>query len=65
MRHTLIDCGMGVVPSLLELEQSHRVHVFHKVPLTNLLLLETSILTAFQRFDFRDGSLGVFWLRNQ
>ena len=27
VHHTLIDCGMGVVPSLLEFEESHGVHV--------------------------------------
>ncbi len=26
LRHTVIDCGMGVVPSLLEFEHSHGVH---------------------------------------
>jgi phosphoribosyl 1,2-cyclic phosphodiesterase len=35
VRHTLIDVGMGVVPSLLELEQSHGVHVVHEVLLTH------------------------------
>ena len=35
VRHTLIDCGMGVVPSLLEFEQSHGVHVVHEVLLTH------------------------------
>jgi phosphoribosyl 1,2-cyclic phosphodiesterase len=34
VRHTLIDCGMGVIPSLLEFEQSHGVHVVHEVLLT-------------------------------
>jgi phosphoribosyl 1,2-cyclic phosphodiesterase len=35
MRHTLIDCGMGVVPSLLEFEHSHGIHVVHEVLLTH------------------------------
>jgi phosphoribosyl 1,2-cyclic phosphodiesterase len=35
LRHTLIDCGMGVVPSLLEFEHSHGVHVVHEVLLTH------------------------------
>ena len=35
VRHTLIDCGMGVVPSLLDFEQSHGVHVVHEVLLTH------------------------------
>jgi phosphoribosyl 1,2-cyclic phosphodiesterase len=35
VRHTLIDCGMGVVPSLLEFEHSHGVHVVHEVLLTH------------------------------
>ncbi|MEI8374148.1 MAG: MBL fold metallo-hydrolase [Planctomycetota bacterium] len=35
VRHTLIDCGMGVVPSLLEFEQSHGVNVVHEVLLTH------------------------------
>ena len=35
VRHTLIDCGMGVVPSLLEFEHSHDVHVVHEVLLTH------------------------------
>jgi glyoxylase-like metal-dependent hydrolase (beta-lactamase superfamily II) len=35
VRHTLIDCGMGVVPSLLEFEQSHGIHVVHEVLLTH------------------------------
>jgi len=30
VRHTLVDVGMGVVPSLLELEQAHGVHVVHE-----------------------------------
>jgi glyoxylase-like metal-dependent hydrolase (beta-lactamase superfamily II) len=34
-RHTLIDVGMGVVPSLLEFEQTHGVHVVHEVLLTH------------------------------
>ena len=35
VRHTLIDVGMGVVPSLLEFEDSHGVHVVHEVLLTH------------------------------
>jgi phosphoribosyl 1,2-cyclic phosphodiesterase len=35
IRHTLIDCGMGVVPSLLDFEQSHGIHVVHEVLLTH------------------------------
>jgi len=35
VRHTLIDCGMGVVPSLLDFEHSHGVHVVHEVLLTH------------------------------
>jgi ribonuclease BN (tRNA processing enzyme) len=35
VRHTLIDCGMGVVPSLLEFEHTHGVHVVHEVLLTH------------------------------
>jgi len=35
VRHTLIDCGMGVVPSLLEFEHSHGVHVVHEVLITH------------------------------
>ena len=35
VRHTLIDCGMGVVPSLLEFEQSHGAEVVHEVLLTH------------------------------
>lgn len=35
IHHTLIDCGMGVVPSLLEFEHSHGVHVVHEVLLTH------------------------------
>jgi len=35
IRHTLIDCGMGVVPSLLDFEQSHAVHAVHEVLLTH------------------------------
>jgi glyoxylase-like metal-dependent hydrolase (beta-lactamase superfamily II) len=35
VRHTLIDVGMGVVPSLLDLERSHGVHVVHEVLLTH------------------------------
>ncbi len=35
VRHTLIDVGMGVVPSLLEFEQTHGVHVVHEVFLTH------------------------------
>ncbi len=35
VRHTLIDVGMGVVPSLLEFEHSHGVHVVHEVLLTH------------------------------
>ena len=35
VRHTLIDAGMGVVPSLLEFEHSHGVHVVHEVLLTH------------------------------
>jgi ribonuclease BN (tRNA processing enzyme) len=34
-RHTLIDVGMGVVPSLLDFERSHGVHVVHEVLLTH------------------------------
>ena len=36
IRHTLIDVGMGVVPSLLEFEQTHGVHVVHEVLLNPL-----------------------------
>ena len=35
VRHTLIDCGMGVVPSLLEFEHTYGVHVVHEVLLTH------------------------------
>jgi phosphoribosyl 1,2-cyclic phosphodiesterase len=35
VRHTLIDVGMGVVPSLLEFEQTHGVHVVHEAFLTH------------------------------
>ena len=35
VRHTLIDCGMGVVPSLLDFERTHGVHVVHEVLLTH------------------------------
>jgi phosphoribosyl 1,2-cyclic phosphodiesterase len=35
VRHTLIDCGMGVVPSLLELEQQYGVHCVDEVLLTH------------------------------
>ena len=35
LRHTLVDVGMGVVPSLLELEQAHGVHVVDEVFLTH------------------------------
>jgi phosphoribosyl 1,2-cyclic phosphodiesterase len=35
VRHTLIDVGMGVVPSLLEFEHTHGVHVVHEVFLTH------------------------------
>lgn len=35
IRHTLVDVGMGVVPSLLELERTHGVHVVHEVFLTH------------------------------
>ena len=35
VRHSLIDCGMGVVPSLLEFEHTHGVHVVHEVLLTH------------------------------
>ena len=35
VRHTLIDCGMGVVPSLVDFEHSHGVHVVHEVLLTH------------------------------
>lgn len=35
VRHTLIDVGMGVVPSLLEFEQSHGVHTVDEVLLTH------------------------------
>ncbi len=35
MRHSLIDVGMGVVPSLLELEETHDVHVVDEVLLTH------------------------------
>jgi phosphoribosyl 1,2-cyclic phosphodiesterase len=35
VRHTLIDVGMGVVPSLLEFEHSHHVHVVHEVFLSH------------------------------
>lgn len=35
VRHTLIDVGMGVVPSLLEFEVSHGVHVVHEVFITH------------------------------
>ena len=35
VRHTLVDVGMGVVPSLLDLEASHDVHVVHEVFLTH------------------------------
>jgi phosphoribosyl 1,2-cyclic phosphodiesterase len=35
VRHTLIDCGMGVVPSLLEFEHTHGVQVVHEVLLTH------------------------------
>jgi phosphoribosyl 1,2-cyclic phosphodiesterase len=35
VRHTLIDCGMGVVPSLVDFEHSHGVHVVHEVLITH------------------------------
>jgi phosphoribosyl 1,2-cyclic phosphodiesterase len=35
IRHTLIDVGMGVVPSLLEFEASHDVHVINEVFITH------------------------------
>jgi phosphoribosyl 1,2-cyclic phosphodiesterase len=35
VRHTLIDVGMGVVPSLLEFENSHDVHVVNEVFITH------------------------------
>ena len=35
VRHTLIDAGMGVVPSLLELERTHGAHVVHEVFITH------------------------------
>jgi phosphoribosyl 1,2-cyclic phosphodiesterase len=35
VRHTLVDCGMGVVPSLLEFERTHGVHVVDEVLLTH------------------------------
>ena len=35
VRHTLIDVGMGVVPSLLEFEVTHGVHVIHEVFITH------------------------------
>jgi ribonuclease BN (tRNA processing enzyme) len=35
IRHTLIDCGMGVVPSLLELEQLYGVHCVDEILLTH------------------------------
>jgi len=35
VHHTLIDVGMGVVPSLLELEHTHGAHVVHEVLLTH------------------------------
>jgi len=35
LRHTLLDCGMGVVPSLLDFEHGHGVHVVHEVLLTH------------------------------
>jgi phosphoribosyl 1,2-cyclic phosphodiesterase len=35
VRHTLIDCGMGVVPSLLDFEHSHGIHIVHEVLLTH------------------------------
>jgi phosphoribosyl 1,2-cyclic phosphodiesterase len=35
VRHTLIDVGHGVVPSLLAFEASHDVHVVHEVLLTH------------------------------
>jgi glyoxylase-like metal-dependent hydrolase (beta-lactamase superfamily II) len=34
-RHTLIDCGMGIVPSLVDFEYSHGVHVVHEVLITH------------------------------
>lgn len=35
VRHTVIDVGMGVVPSLLEFEATHGIHVVHEVLLTH------------------------------
>jgi phosphoribosyl 1,2-cyclic phosphodiesterase len=35
VRHTLIDVGMGVVPSLLEFEHTHNVHVINEVFITH------------------------------
>ncbi len=35
VRHTLVDVGMGVVPSLTEFERSHGVHLVHEVLLTH------------------------------
>jgi phosphoribosyl 1,2-cyclic phosphodiesterase len=35
VRHTLIHVGMGVVPSLLEFEVTHGVHVVHEILMTH------------------------------
>jgi phosphoribosyl 1,2-cyclic phosphodiesterase len=35
VRHSVIDVGMGVVPSLLEFEVTHQVHVVHEVLITH------------------------------
>ncbi len=35
VRHTLIDVGMGVMPSLLDFEVTHGVHVVHEVLITH------------------------------
>ena len=35
VRHSLVDVGMGVVPSLLDFEVTHGVHVVHEVFITH------------------------------
>ncbi len=34
-RHTLVDCGLGVMQSLLDFERTHDVHVVHEVFLSH------------------------------
>ena len=43
VRHTLIYCGMGVVPSLLEFEHTHGVRVVFYSPIPTSTILPSSI----------------------